>query len=415
MIEIELEDFEDWYRDRINNKYYKTKKTTKKYINEIRNSLIDVKVCMDHFIETGTDKVKEKALRSLNFFSDRIKKEIDEIEIPAEEEIYYDNVTELLNSIKKLFTNINEISRKSLPRFAKEVQPEIKELNYKTRNLGKKNGLLDQFLRKKYTNPKNNVKIAEDLLKKLPKLFSLKENIERTKRDLDELEIEKEDGEKNLEELNESLISLEKNELFKELDVENDKLFKLKIKVNDQIGFKKALKTLRYNLEKETIHISNINLNYLRDFLKNPIKLLLGENKGLPKFSSLMVQLRHALEENKLNLKADTRNKTIEQINVIFEEKVLQSKIEEFKELSADIKKIEDKIKEAGLSSQLDDLKDKISYGTTKSEHAQNDYERKNKDYLRYLATLKKEREDFQIAVEKILGEPIKLNITFSF
>ena len=61
-------------------------------------------------------------------------------------------------------------------------------------------------------------------------------------------------------------------------------------------------------LEKETIHISNINLNYLRDFLKNPIKMLINERKDLPEFSALLIQLRHALEENKLNLFNDFLN-----------------------------------------------------------------------------------------------------------
>ncbi len=124
---------------------------SKKIILDIRDNLIEIKICLDHFIEAGEDKIDQKAKKSLTFFSDRIRKEIDEIEIP-EDEINYDNIMDLLNSIKKLFTNINEIARKSLPRFQKEVQPQIKELNYITRKLGKKTAILEEFLRKKYTN-----------------------------------------------------------------------------------------------------------------------------------------------------------------------------------------------------------------------------------------------------------------------
>ena len=50
-----------------------------------------------------------------------------------------------------------------------------------------------------------------------------------------------------------------------------------------------------------------------------------------------------------------------------------------------------------------------------KIEHITNDYERKNKDYTRYLNTLKEEREDFQSQAEDILGEKVKLNIVLSF
>ena len=172
MIEKDLEDFEEFYTEKINSIFSKVKRASRKILLEIRDNLIEIKVCLDHFMEVGKDKIDQKAQKSLNFFSDRIRKEIDEIEVP-EEDISYDSIIDLLNSIKKLFTNINEIARKSLPKFQKEVQPQIKELNYITRKLGKKQGILDEFLRKKYTELKN----AEYLLKKLPKIFTLKENI----------------------------------------------------------------------------------------------------------------------------------------------------------------------------------------------------------------------------------------------
>ncbi len=415
MIEIELEDFEDFYKKRINEKYFKIKKPCKKLISDIRMSLLEIKVCMDHFIESGTDKVDEKALRSLNFFSDKIKKEIDDIEVPEDEEIYYDNIMELLNSIKKLFTNMNEIQRKALPRFAKKVQTELKELAYLQRKLAKKQSMLDLFLRKKYVNPRNNVRKAEDLLKKLPKFFTLKENVENSKSDLDEFEKEFEERKERLEELNKNLLELEKNELFKDLEANNELLDKLKIEINEQLGFKRPLKKLKFELEKETIHLSNINLNYLKDFLKNPLKMLLSERKDLPNFSSLLVQLRHSLEEKKLNLKTETRNKTIQQINSIFEEKKLQRIIEKYMIKKDEIGKLENHIREAGLAEKLENVKNQVSSNTAKLEHVENDLNRKNKDFMRHLGNLKRERENFQELVMEVLEESIKLNITFNF
>ncbi len=410
MIEKNLEDFEEFYTEKINNIFSKIKKVLKKLILEIRENLIEIKVCLDHFLEIEEGKIDQKAQKSLHFFSDRIRKEIDEIEVP-EEDITYDNTLDLLNSIKRLFTSINEIARKSLPKFQKEVQPQIKELNYITRKLGKNQANLDEFMRKKY----NEVKEAEYLLKKLPKLFSLKENIEHAKADLDQFEIELEEREKKQDELNTQLLKLEKNNLFKDLEVEKDKLFKLQMKINDEIGFKKALKKFKFELEKGNLHITNIDLNYLRDFLKNPIKILASERKDLPKFTSLMVQVRHVLEENKLNLKTDTKQKTIEHINAIFDEKILQTNIEEYLQLKEQIKSIEEQIQTAGLAEKLDRLKNDISNNTIKLEHAQNDYARKNKDYTRYLNSLKNEREEFQTLVEDKIGEQIKLNIVFTF
>ncbi|GAG20249.1 unnamed protein product, partial [marine sediment metagenome] len=164
MVEIDLEDFEDFYKKKLNLLFQKIKKAAKKHIAEIRNELIEIKVCVDHFLEAGQEKIKAKPLRSLHLFSDRMKKEIEDIEIP--EEIYYDKIFEYLNSIKKLFGIINEIARKTFPKFKKEVQTQIKELEYITRRLRKKHQIFEEFLRKKYSDVKN----AEELLKKLPKL-----------------------------------------------------------------------------------------------------------------------------------------------------------------------------------------------------------------------------------------------------
>lgn len=410
MIEKNLEDFEVFYQDRLNSQFFKVRKVARKSISDIREILIEIKVCLDHFLEVGKEKIDKKAQRSLNFFSDRVRKEIDEIDLPKDK-INYDIIMDLLNSVKKLFTSINEIARKSLPKFHKEVQAEIKELNYITRKLGKKQGILDELMRKKYTE----VKEAEYLLKKLPKIFHLKENIEHAKAGLDEFEQELEIREKKQEELNIQLLTLDKNQLFKELENENERLFQLRLKINDEIGFKKALKKLKFELDKETFHIPNIELNYLRDFLKSPIKVLINEQKDLPKFTSLMVQLRHVLEENKLNLKSDTRNKSIEQINAIFDEKHLQTNIENYLLIKNEIKSIEKKIKEAGLADKLETLKDEISSNTIKIESLELKVARKNKDYTRYLGALKSERKEFQNSIEEILKEKLKLNILFKF
>jgi len=410
MVEIELEEFESFYKEQLDDQFAKEKKAINKLIDDIREGLIEIKVCMDHFLEAGEGKIEEKALRSLHFFSDRIRKEIDEIEIP-EEDVTADKITQLLNSVKKLFTNINEIARKSLPKFQKEVQAEIKELNYITRKLGKKQATLDAFLRKKYTE----VREAEYLFDKLPKLFTLRDNIENAKKDLEEFEKQLKDREETEVNLNKELLMLEKNEFFIELEQKKNELFKLRMKINDKLGFKKALKKLKFELEKNAIPGANVDLEFLKKYLKDPIKILIKERKDLPNFSALLIHLRHSLEENQINLKSDTKEKTIEQINAIFEEKTINEEIEEVKELISHIKDVEKKIEEAGLASKLEEVKNQISLNTVKLEHIQNDLERKNKDYMRYLSSLKEEREDFQKAVEDVIEEEVKLNIKFTF
>ena len=410
MKEIDLEEFEPFYKEKLDSIFSKVKRAVKKQLGEIRDNLIEVKVCMDHFLEKGKENLDEKSLRSLNFFSDRIKKEIDGVEVP-DEEISYNNIYELLNSIKRLFITIQEIAKKSVPKFKKHTQSEIKELEYITRKLGTKQKKMDEFLRKNY----NDLREAEKLLEKIDKIKSLKSNIENAKIDLDNFEKDLKAKEAVQSQLIEDLKLIEQNDLFTVLDKEEKNLIRLRMAINDQFGFKKALKKLRFEMEKSTIHISNIDQDFIRDFLKKPVSTLLKEPPNLPKFTSLLVQLRHILEENKLNLKVETKDKTIDQINAIFNEKKINDDLEQFRELRAKIKTIQEDIKQAGLAAKREDVKNQISLNTVKIEHLKNDIDRKNKDYMKYLASLKSERETFQNQVTGVLNEDVKLKITFSF
>jgi len=411
MVEISLEEFEDFYKEKLNQLFFKVKRIVKKVIDEINGDLVGIKLCMDHFLEIS-EKIDQKSLRSLNLFSERIKSYVDEIKVPeSDNEINYTNLNDLLNSIKKLFTSINEIARKSLPKFQKEVQPEIKELDFKTRRLRKKQMILDKLLRKKYTDVKN----AEALLERLPKIFNLKENIEKSKSDLDTFEKDLKEREEKLKQLNSELVNLEKDELFKNLEERKEELFKLRISINDKLGFKKALKKFKFEIEKGNLHVPNIDLNYLRDFLKNPIEILSNEGQNLQNFTSTLVQLRRILEENKLNLKSDIKDKTIEQINDIFNKKEINKDLDLLKSKNENIKEIEKKISEAGLAKKLEELKNEISVNTIKFEHIQTDCDRRNKDYNKYLNALKEEREAYQNLISEVTQEPVKINISFSF
>ena len=151
MVEVDLEELEEFYNNKVNALYSKIKKAVKKLVQEIDNGLNELRRSVEHFQDAGSDKkIGEKALRSLNFFTDRITKEIDEIEIPGDNEIFYDNLIKLLNSNKKLFQTINDIAKKSLPKFKNDVQPQIKELEYLSRKLRKRLTMFDEFLRKRY-------------------------------------------------------------------------------------------------------------------------------------------------------------------------------------------------------------------------------------------------------------------------
>ncbi|MGV9200373.1 MAG: hypothetical protein ACOC4M_16320, partial [Promethearchaeia archaeon] len=189
--------------------------------------------------------------------------------------------------------------------------------------------------------------------------------------------------------------------------------FKLKIK--DQLHFKKALKKLKFEINKGDIPVSGVSVRDIDNFLKRPVRNLVNQSKDLRQFSSLLVQVRHVLEENLLNIKNETKEKTIEQINKFFDDKKIQEDVEKLRILKQEVKDLKTEIKKVGLADKVENLKDEISHNSIQLDRAENNLNRKKKDYLRYLARLKKEREIFQNSVERVIEEPIKLSITFSF
>ena len=57
MIEKDLDEFEDFYKEQVNSQFFKIKKFTNKFLQDIRENLIEIKVCLDHFLETGKEKI----------------------------------------------------------------------------------------------------------------------------------------------------------------------------------------------------------------------------------------------------------------------------------------------------------------------------------------------------------------------
>ena len=97
--------------------------------------------------ESGTRKLKQKGLRSFNFFTGHVKEELDKIKIPT---VISDwNLKGLSDTIVKFFTTLNFIGRKTLPDFNKELLSEVADLNLVTYDLQKKHDVLKKKLSNK--------------------------------------------------------------------------------------------------------------------------------------------------------------------------------------------------------------------------------------------------------------------------
>ena len=51
MVEIDIEEFESFYKERLDDQFAKQKKAVNKLVADIRDGLVEIKVSMDHFMK----------------------------------------------------------------------------------------------------------------------------------------------------------------------------------------------------------------------------------------------------------------------------------------------------------------------------------------------------------------------------
>ncbi len=237
MSEIPLENLEEYYTEQVNAFYAKQKKFLKKLVERLEKFIVELKNAIDKMRERkDTIELDEQATRYVDRFYVKVKENLDGIKVPDNPTA--EGVYNLIDEIKKLFLNMNELGRKNIPRFAKEFQLELKEIDFITRKIGEQMARIDAFIRKKYEEPKH----AESLSKQFPKLESVVQRIINTKTTVDKFNLDVETLSKELEDTEHGIIEIENNPLFQKQSELEKKLFDLRIEFDNKLKFRKALK-----------------------------------------------------------------------------------------------------------------------------------------------------------------------------
>ncbi|MHA1766245.1 MAG: hypothetical protein ACTSW5_13980 [Promethearchaeota archaeon] len=415
MQEISLDELEDWYLEQLKIRFKREHKVLKKFFSMSEKELGQTKNAFTTWKTSNGneegEKIDEKTRKILERFVDSIVETLDEIRIPSIhlKNISYENSQKFCDSIKKLYSVFNTQGRKAIPRFGKRFKLEIKEVDLHLRKVGDLSQKIGKFLRKNYQEGK----IAENEIKNIPQL---KHNIERLgsiKGKIDEMDKNLKDMQQNLTDFENQLFKLSEDpdlQLFEEIEREETKKSN---ELRDSLKFKKAFKKLKKSLEKGTIYARGISENDIRPFIKDPVKKILQEGPKINNLREILIKTRLILEDEKdpLKLKADLRNRIIDNINQIVSKDKLGPLISEILKIQAKKEEIREHLKAKGIEQKRTELKNKIASLTLDLEHFTNDLNHRKREYKELLAKISNDRDELQKVVEEQIGEQIKIKI----
>lgn len=406
MRELALVEVEQWYIDELEQVFFKEKKILKKNLEKLDKFLVNLNHAVSKIKEREQDvELEEKMQKYLDRFYLKVKDNLESIEIPDNPQ--YNDVTDLLNDFKKLFTVIHDAGRKNIKYFSDHFKLELKEIDLITRKIGEQMGRIDDFLRKKY----GTVKDAENTLKKIPKIMQIIDRIEKSKGVLDNFKNQKEELKTDLQNLEDKIIEIENNEIIIEKQKVEKQLLDLRMRFHDKLKFKKALKKLKRKLEGSG-SFKGITLEKLKKYISNPINTIVRDGENHPKLNIFLIQLRYLLESQGLQLKNEVRNKTLQNIEKIVSKGFLKEDIRKYIVLSAKNTEFLKKSEESKLTSQLKSIKEKVSIRTQELEHLNGDIKHKSNEYRGLLEKLKDEREILQRLIKNFVDQDVKIQIT---
>jgi len=280
-----------------------------------------------------------------------------------------------------------------------------------TRKMSEQMAQIDDFLRKKY----GEVKEAELVAKRFPKLQVLVDRIITSKQSLDNLSEQAKKLDQDLKSIESQIIEIEQNALYVEKSKYEKQLFDNKLNFDEQLKFKKALIKLKKKLESSGSY-KGITPDDVRKYISDPISSIAREGENHPGLSEFLIKLRYLLEnENQmLQIKADAKEKMLSNIDQIVSKGLLKPIISDYNRFTEELKRLNYELDKSNLNNKLTDLKDKISIRTQDLEHMDGDIKMRTQEYRTSLEKLKEEREDIQIKIKKYVNEDVKLQITLN-
>jgi hypothetical protein len=419
MKKIELSQLEEWYKKQLKKRFSKEHKFMQKRIfSKAQEEIGSTKFALKSWV--GEEKyerskaegqvIPEKTQKIIERFVEKIQDALNEIKIPGvDAELSYTDSIKFCEQVRTLYQQYNVEGKKSLPRFRKYYNMEIKEIDMHLRKIGESSSKTASFLRKKYPGGKE----AEALLRKIPNIEHNISQLGTARNTYEEMSIKVEKMEKELETLKKEYDEISQSEEIIKLKQTSDSIRKEHRSLRTTIKYNKAFKKLRKGMEDGTLKYPDINVSDLRKYTKAPVLEILNEGASIPRLREVLIRVRLILEDpqNPLKLKKDLRDRIIENMNEIINEKILEPKIEGIKQLEETKKNLKKSLEEKGIYQKREELRDKIQTLTVDLEHFTNDLKHKKRDYDSLLQKVIQYREFLESKVLEETGKKVKINI----
>ncbi|MFQ6119156.1 MAG: hypothetical protein ACE5KE_04615 [Methanosarcinales archaeon] len=381
-------------------KVYKDLKETleqlKQDISELKNSEPKDDV-PTRLVKAGLTN-RDNMIRHLNSIVSKTKVPIQS-DYESILEFYKTTTSYLQSNLEKFFQSRGYV-KALFPEETDQVVSDVKTLESLLRKLIEPTKGLEEKI-KAFQKAPEQIRYIQDLYTKIDQEKSKKET----------LEIRLSDLKKTINMQNEKIKSLKNSDLWKKFkDLESSRttyekeLKKLESEVNKIFSpISKALIRLekqddsgRYTLKPEHRKILNLCLS-------NPIQVLNYDT------IDFLLELQKIVEKNTLNIKEGKRDKILEQINYILENKILESSKKQYDKLQSKIEKINQDISNITIQHEIKNLEKSIYSANDQIAQLHHDIELSQKYIDLHEKELKNKKKILQETLETIAGKKVKV------
>ena len=332
---IEINQLEDWYKEKIKEKVQIYTKDGKKICNQLEREIRDIKPVIESIMDENI-KAPEIAVSSAKKLGEKLLELIDHyLNIPPE--ISYSKVDAIIDEIDKFNAQVFKYGKIWIPQLTKQYKGLLKRLNFYILQIQKQQENLKD-LQKKY-----------HWMKKLESVF---ERINTLKKELSELKqlLEEEQKLKNeITRLNSDINKIDTqireagiSDKLKELEEINEKIQELRASANSLLNtFQKAFKKISQSMGAGKVRIDASVQGVFYDIMEKPVDVVVEDKYSLEKIKKLLLEVQQVLQNNNVGLKSQDVRRVLRKIASVKKETTLREIREGYRDLINFKKEIE--------------------------------------------------------------------------
>jgi len=371
---------------------------TAEHLKRIRKEIDSINKDINKLLKEGK---LDKACKVASTFSEKLLELLNNFEVP--ENFDYRSLSKFKVTLDKFLRAVWELGSKYIPRMSiPTFKTPILRIDYYIKGLYKIRKKLNNFLETKYSY----VKHIEETIEEARKILEEENKIRELQKEIREKNIRIKELQKIKNRLEEEIN--EKRDILKTEDFE-EKAYKVRNEIRNLLApIDKALRKFLNLVERGEVKVTKEQKELLSrtNRLKNPTMSL----KDTEILKELLESIKGLILSGKISLDKKKSKKALNSIQMILEKHVLDELTKSYVSLRETKRKLEEEHKDdlrdmENLEEELRKIKTKIN----DLEKEINEKEREINDSKEKIFTLK---EDLERRIEKIVNEPVKIDIS---